>query len=140
MIQLICLIFAVNVLSVSESSVSFEKKCPIFLELYSRLIQHHILLSLLFIYSKKIFFVNCNSGVVLQKLHSAELWKALAVLCMFLLQEFLISLWCIVTDLSLSSNFWKDHDLPLCAIFNALSCMRFILLLRIRLWHIQTKG
>ena len=31
-------------------------------------------------------------------------------------------------------------DVPLYVTLNALSCMRFILLLRFRLWNIQTKG
>ena len=50
----------------------------------------------------------------------------------------LIFLWCIVTELSFSSKFWKDDDLSLYVILNALSCIRFILLLRFRLWNIQT--
>ena len=33
----------------------------------------------------------------------------------------LIFLWCIVIELSFSSNFWKDHDLLLHVILNALS-------------------
>ena len=49
-------------------------------------------------------------------------------------------LWCIVTELSFSSKFWKDDDLSLYVILNALSCIRFILLLRLRLWNIQTNG
>ena len=61
-------------------------------------------------------------------------------------------LWCIVTELCLSSKSWKDDDVPLAskywkdddlslyAIVYVLSCVRFISLLRFRLWNIQTKG
>ena len=52
----------------------------------------------------------------------------------------LIVLWCVVTELSFSSNFWKDDDLSLYVILNALSYIWFILLLRLRLWNIQTNG
>ena len=43
-------------------------------------------------------------------------------------------------ELSLPRNFWKDDDLSLYVILNALSCIQFILLLRLRLWNIQTNG
>ena len=52
----------------------------------------------------------------------------------------LIFLWCIVTELSFSSNFWKDDDLSCYAILSALSCIQFILLLMLRLWNIQING
>ena len=45
-------------------------KCLIFLKINRRLIQYHILLSLPFVYSENCFFVNCNCGLVLQKLYS----------------------------------------------------------------------
>ena len=51
--------------------------------------------------------------------------------------RFLIFLWCIVTDLSLSSKSWKDDDL--CIVFNTLSCILNISSLRVRLWENQTK-
>ena len=50
----------------------------------------------------------------------------------------LIFLWCIVTELSFSSKFWKDDDLSLYVILNALLCIRFILSLRVRLWNIKS--
>ena len=50
----------------------------------------------------------------------------------------LLFLWCIVTELSFSSNFWKDYDLPLYLILNALSCIRLILLLKLWHWSIET--
>ena len=52
----------------------------------------------------------------------------------------LIFLWCIVTELSFSSNFWKDDDLLLYLILNALSRTRFILLVSLRLCNIQPNG
>ena len=52
----------------------------------------------------------------------------------------LIFPWCIVTELSFWSKFWKDDDLSLYVILNAVSCIRFVLLLRPRLWNIQTNG
>ena len=52
----------------------------------------------------------------------------------------LIFLWCIVAELSFSSKFWKDDDLSLYVILNALLCIQFMLLLRLRLWNIQTNG
>ena len=51
-----------------------------------------------------------------------------------------IFLWCILTELSFSSKFWKDDDLSLYLILNARSCIRFILLLSLRLWNIQANG
>ena len=51
-----------------------------------------------------------------------------------------IFLWCIVAELSFSSKFWKDDNLSLYVILIALSCIRFILLLKLRLWNIQTNG
>ena len=111
-------------------------KSPIFPELNRRLIQYHILLSLPFVYLENCFFVNCNCNLVLLKLRLKEVEKALAVLSV---ARVLIFLSCIVKELSLSTKFWKDDDLPLHAILNALSCMRFNLLLRFRLWNIQTK-
>ena len=50
----------------------------------------------------------------------------------------LLFLWYIVTELSFSSNFWKDYDLPLYLILNALSCIRLILLLKLWHWSIET--
>ena len=51
--------------------------------------------------------------------------KALVRICMFQLLEFM---------------FWKDDGLSLYVILNAISCIRFVLLLRLRLWNIQTNG
>ena len=65
--------------------------------------------------------------------------KALVRICVSV-ARMLILLWCIVIELSFSRNFWKDADLSLYVIFNALSCIRFILLLRLRLWNTQTNG
>ena len=108
-----------------------------FPELNRRLTLYHILLGLPFVYLENCFFVNCNCNLVLLKLRSKEVGKALAVLSV---ARVLIFLSCIVKELSLSTKFWKDDDLPPYATLNALSCMRFILLLRFRLWNIQTKG
>ena len=45
-----------------------------------------------------------------------------------------------MTELSFSSNIWKDDNLPLYVILNALSCIQFMFLLRLGLWNIQTNG
>ena len=42
----------------------------------------------------------------------------------------LISLWCILTELSFSNNFWKDGDLSLYVILNALSCIRYYFIVK----------
>ena len=52
----------------------------------------------------------------------------------------LLFYYCVVTELSFLGNFWKDNDLPLYVILNALLCIRFILLLRLWLWNILTNG
>ena len=54
--------------------------------------------------------------------------------------KILIIIWSIVTELSFSSNFWKDDDFSLYIILDALSCIRLVLLLRLWLWKIQTNG
>ena len=55
-------------------------------------------------------------------------------------ERFLIFVRCIVTKLYLSSNSWKDDDLSLCTILRALSRIRFILLFKLQLRNIETKG
>ena len=48
-------------------------------------------------------------------------------------------LWCIETDLSLFKRFWKDVFLSFYIKSRHLSCILFILLFFVRLWHIQMK-
>ena len=47
----------------------------------------------------------------------------------------IIFLWCIVAELSLLRNFWKDE-----LILNSLLCILFILLLWLQLYNIQING
>ena len=49
-------------------------------------------------------------------------------------------LWCIKTDLSLCRRFSKDDFLSLYIKQRHLSCILFILLFFVWLWHIQSKG
>ena len=57
-----------------------------------------------------------------------------------LVARILIFWWCIVIELFFSSNFWEDDDFSLFVILSALSWIRFILLLKPRVWNIQTNG
>ena len=111
----------------------------IFLDLYRTTIQCHAKQNLLSfsetngyyevhknIFGAKIYFI--ISGAILFLTLNISVARA----CIFL--------WWIETELSFFNRFSNGDDLSPYVILNALSCKEFILLLRLLLWNIQTKG
>ena len=83
-------IFALKVLSVSKSFISFGKMSHCF-ETSRRLIQYHIVLSLSFVYLENCFFVNYSYGLVLKNLVQSRWRKPLLYFVCFSCKSFNIS-------------------------------------------------